>query len=91
MADECFISSSKVVIDEVKNRLDLNVTSSFVLEQMYEIGLKYRKIKHISMQGNSEKSLVLKQRWALEFLRLDFKAKNVINIDETWLGMSDFR
>lgn len=22
---------------------------------------------------------------------MDFKAKNVINIDETWLGMTDFR
>ena len=22
---------------------------------------------------------------------MDFKAKNVINVDETWLGMADFR
>ena len=27
----------------------------------------------------------------MAFLDLDFKNKNVINIDETWLGMSDFR
>ena len=27
----------------------------------------------------------------MHFLELDFKAKNIINIDETWLNMSDFR
>jgi hypothetical protein len=27
----------------------------------------------------------------MSFLGQDYKSKNVINIDETWLGMSDFR
>ena len=75
----------------MKARIELDVTISYVLEQMSILGLKYCKVKHISMKGNSEKCLVLRQRWALAFLGLDFKAKNVINIDETWLGMSDFR
>ena len=43
------------------------------------------------MQGNSDKCLVLRQRWAMSFLSLDWRNKNVINIDETWLGMTDFR
>ena len=55
------------------------------------LGLKYKKIKHISWQGNSDKSLVLRQRWAMQFLELDHKAMNVINIDETWVNMTDFR
>ena len=91
MDEKVFISSAKLVIDEVKLRLDIDVTTSYVLEQMHNLGLKYSKVKHISMQGNSAKSLVLRQRWALAFLEMDYKTKNVINIDETWLGMTDFR
>ena len=43
------------------------------------------------MSGNTDKSLILRQRFAIAFLDLDHKAKNVINIDETWLNMCDFR
>ena len=89
-AEDCFISSVQIVIDEVKQRLDLDVKPSYVLEQMKLLGLKYSKVKHISMQGNSERSLVLRQRWAITFLGQDFR-KNIINVDETWLGMTDFR
>ena len=91
MTEEVFISSVKLVIEEVKTRLNITVTTSYVLDQMHNLGLKYSKVKHISMQGNSAKSLVLRQQWALAFLEMDFRAKNVINIDETWLGMCDFR
>ena len=34
---------------------------------------------------------MLRQRWALNFLRSDFIKKNYLSVDETWLGMSDFR
>ena len=27
----------------------------------------------------------------MEFLKLDLAKKTIINVDETWLGMSDFR
>ena len=53
--------------------------------------MKYRKLNKIPMQGNSERSLVLRQQWALAFLRQDLSQKIVLNVDETWLGMSDFR
>jgi hypothetical protein len=33
-----------------------------------ELGMRYRKIKQVSLHSNSEKNLVLRQRWALEFL-----------------------
>ena len=53
--------------------------------------MRYRKIHTVSLHSNSEKNLVLRQRWALEFLALARKKKVFLNIDETWLGMSDFR
>ena len=58
---------------------------------MHAMGLKYQKVNAIPWQGNSEKSLVLRQKWAEAFLNIDLKNINVINIDETWLGMADFR
>ena len=56
-----------------------------------ELGMRFRKIKIVSLHSNSEKNLVLRQRWALEFLAQARKKKVFLNVDETWLGMSDFR
>jgi len=53
--------------------------------------MRYRDIKDTAIHSNSEKNLVLRQRWALEYLSLLKNKKNFLNIDETWLGMSDFR
>ena len=91
LEEDAFISSAQIVVDEVKERVDLEVKVAYVTKQMHAMGLKYMKAKHISMQGNSERSLVLRQQWALRFFELDFKAINIINVDETWLGMTDFR
>ena len=53
--------------------------------------MRYRKIKRCSIHVNSIKNLVLRQQYAIQFLELVQQKKNFINIDETWLGMSDFR
>ena len=50
-----------------------------------------RKVVPISLTGNSTRNLILRQQFALRYLQIDFKKKTIINIDETWLGMSDFR
>ena len=57
---------------------------------MRALGMRYRKVTHIPMQGNSERSLVLRQQWALAFFQLPRNTR-LICLDETWLGMSDFR
>lgn len=88
--DEQLISSAQQIVTLVAIE-SIVVTKKFVIDQMNMLGLKYKKIKHISWQGNSDKSLVLRQRWAMQFLELDHKAINVINIDETWVNMTDFR
>ena len=53
--------------------------------------MSYRKIHDVAVFSNGEKNLILRQRWALEFLSLTWKKKVFLNIDESWLGMSDFR
>ena len=56
-----------------------------------ECGMSYKKVVPISLTGNSTRNLILRQQFALRYLQIDFKKKTIINIDETWLGMSDFR
>ena len=71
---------------------DIKTTAGEVRDVMREeLGMRYRKIKTVSLHSNSEKNLVLRQRWSLEFLTQARKKRVFINVDETWLGMSDFR
>ena len=56
-----------------------------------ELGMRYRKIEAVSVHANSEKNRVLRQQFAQEFIKLLTTGRNILNIDETWLGMSDFR
>ena len=55
------------------------------------LGMKFRKIKSISLTANSVKNLILRQQFALEFLKIDLNKKVIINVDESWIGMADFR
>ena len=55
-----------------------------------ELRMRYKKINSVSIHANSIKNLVLRQQFALEFIKQWHKKKIIINIDETWLGMTDF-
>lgn len=67
------------------------VNISEVRKVMIQKGMRYKKVKHIPLQANSERNLILRQQWAMAVLDKDYKNKIYLNIDETWLGMSDFR
>ena len=56
-----------------------------------DLGMRYKKVVHVSVHANSAKNLVLRQQFALEYIRLLVSGRTILNIDETWLGMSDFR
>ena len=56
-----------------------------------ELKMRFRKVRTLSTGANSDRTLILRQQFALEFLNLVQAGKTIINIDETWLGMSDFR
>ena len=86
------IDSAAHVLKTVMSQHQIKTTEAEVASVMkQELGMRYRKIKTVSLHSNSERNLVLRQRWALEFLAQARKKKVFINIDETWLGMSDFR
>jgi hypothetical protein len=56
-----------------------------------ELDLRYKKISPISWQGNSDRNKILRQQFAQTLLEVDISKKTIINIDESWLGKSDFR
>jgi hypothetical protein len=58
---------------------------------MKDLGMSFRKVKHIANTANSTTSKILRQQWALAFLKSDKENRVYLNLDETWLGMSDFR
>jgi hypothetical protein len=89
--EDTFIRNIQQVIEELQQRHQLDVKPEFVRKQMAQMRISYKKVKQINVTANSERSMVLRQRWALQFLSMDWRNKNCINIDETWLGMTDFR
>ena len=83
-------------VENIKERLQedhkISISSPKLLRLLHEdLNLRYKRIEATSWQGNSPKNIILRQQFALNFLKIDLKKKRVINIDETWLGMSDFR
>ena len=53
--------------------------------------MRYRKVVPISIRTNSEKNLVCRQQFALKYLRALLDGKVILNVDESWLNMTDFR
>ena len=87
-----FIDSVEMVQKLLKARLALDVKTSKIYHIMRrELRMRYRKVNPLTINTNSERNLILRQQFALAFLKLDLSKKTIINIDETWLGMSDFR
>ena len=56
-----------------------------------DLQMRYKKMHAVAIHSNSARTLVLRQQFALEFLSQWQKDKIFINVDETWLGMTDFR
>ena len=55
-----------------------------------ELGLGYRMARKVPLQANSERCLVLRQRFALVMLDLLLEGKRVMNVDESWLNETTF-
>ena len=80
--EDTYIDNVQSVVDQLKERLELEVKVEYVRKQMKDMRLSYMKVKHINVGANTERSLVLRQRWALQFLSMDWRHKNVIYVDE---------
>ena len=51
----------------------------------------FRRIKRVAHVGNSEKNRVLRHLYARKMLKIYSDGAHVINIDESWVSITDFR
>ena len=80
------------VIMEVKEAHQLVTNSLLVRETMKEdLHLAYRPLKRISFRGNSARSLILRKMFAETLIGLLGKGKRIINVDETWINLKNYR
>ena len=87
-----FIDSVEMVQRHLETAHAVKATTSKIYEIMRkELRMRFRKVNHLTIKTNSERNLILRQQFALAFLKIDLNKKTIINIDETWLGMCDFR
>jgi hypothetical protein len=47
-----------------------------------DLRMRYKKVLPISWTGNSTRNLILRQQFALAFLKVDLSKKVILNIDE---------
>jgi hypothetical protein len=56
-----------------------------------DLDMKFTRIRSIDFQGNSQRSLVVRQKYAKKMLGLIDEGKTILNVDQSWLNMLDFR
>jgi len=56
-----------------------------------KLKLSFRRIKRVAHAGNSERCKVLRHLYARKMFQLYSNQSHVVNIDESWIPVSDFR
>ena len=86
------ILKAQDVIDEVKQTSQMEVNSSLVRKTMRDdLQLRYKPLKRIAFRANSASSLILRKLYAEKLIELMLKGKIVINVDETWINLKNYR
>ena len=91
MASPNPIEKAQQVQEQVKERNDIDVELQRIRTIMKkDLGLTYRITRKIPIQANSQRCLVLRQRYAIKMIELLKSGKRIINIDESWLNETNF-
>ena len=89
---EEYLDSVKYIQGRLQEELGLFMKPSKLMHLLHHhLGMRYKRVQEISWKANDPKNLVLRQQFAQAFLKIDLHSKIILNVDETWLGMSDFR
>ena len=87
-----YLGSVKDIQKILEQDYELKIKAHRLLYLLHkELNMKYKRIEAISWKGNDPKNLILRQQFALAFLKLDLMNKTLVVLDESWIGMSDFR
>ena len=86
------IWNTQLVVDEVKSQFNIKVENTYVstvFRQAFD--MRYKKIQRVAFQGNSERSLVLRNLCAKTYFDLLNGDTVLINIDESFFIDTEFR
>ena len=87
-----YLSSVRFIRDQIQKLHKIEIKESQMKQLMVQdFGMRYKKVKEISYTSNDDKNLILRQQFAKTFINLDLNKKVIINIDESWINMTDFR
>ena len=90
--EDQIIDSAESVAKRIKEEVDVDIKPWYIRKVMSKsMGMSYRKILKASFHVNSSQNVILRQQWALKFIEMWEAGYTFLNVDETWLGMSDFR
>ena len=90
--EDSFIDSAEDLKKTLKDKIGIEASEYEIRQVMRkQLNMKFKKIVPISIHGNSEKNLVLRQQFAKNLIQLLMSGKTLLNVDESWIGMSDFR
>lgn len=56
----------------------------------HEVGARYKRVKKIPFLGNTDRCLILRQKYAMFMISQLAKGVRVLNLDQTWLNDIDF-
>ena len=76
----------------IKQQANLDVSTRAVTCLIKkQFGLGYRKVKRVSLVGNSERNRVLRCLYAQKMFTIYSQGGLVVNVDETWVPATDYR
>ena len=86
------IWSAKQLRDYLRDSRGLDYKLWYVRRVLRDdFNMRYRVLKKVEYQGNSERCLVLRMLYAKMLLLLLEQGKRILNIDQSWLPSLDFR
>ena len=90
--DHAVIPSVQFLVGRLKQKHAVTVKPELVKSVLTkEFHMGWRRIEKVSPQQNSERNLVLRQQWALTYCQLVSQKKNLLNVDESWVDLMDYR
>ena len=90
--DEQIFVPAKQIQSQVLEDHEEKVGLRFVRDVLKkDFNMSYAKAKDQAVNINSNRNVLLRQAWARRFLQPDFNKKIFLNIDESWIGQTDFR
>jgi len=92
LSEFSFIDSSEKLAKKFKDE-NLCLTTADEVRAVLRgpMQLRFRLVKPVNPHCNSERCLVLRQQFSKRFIDWTQSKHRIINIDETWIGMVDFR